>query len=195
MERARSGYDAKLRQVSRFKPQITAPIGLENQPISKLFWVHPDNLTANDYNPNVVAPPEFKLLKVSLLADGWTMPVVVRETTPDEYEIVDGFHRWLLATDPDVFRLTDGLIPCVLVSPRDGEHQKMSTIRHNRARGSHHVLQMAEIVRQMLDDGIPRDEIATHLQMEPEEVDRLEDRGNMLKRGSDGEFGSGWKPV
>lgn len=38
-----------------------------------------DEVVANDYNPNVMAPGEKKLLKQSLEKDGFTQPVVVSE--------------------------------------------------------------------------------------------------------------------
>lgn len=51
------------------------------------------HISPNDYNPNNVAPPEKKLLLKSIEADGFTQPIVVTQSSPEEYEIVDGFHR------------------------------------------------------------------------------------------------------
>ena len=65
------------------------------QPLDKITWIDRDKLKPNNYNPNKVAPPELKLLKISILEDGWTQPIVVN---PD-YTIVDGFHRWTLVTN------------------------------------------------------------------------------------------------
>ena len=70
-----------------------------NQPINKVEWIKSEELKANDYNPNHIPPPELKLLKTSIIADGWTQPIVVRE----DNEIVDGFHRWVLSCkDKDI---------------------------------------------------------------------------------------------
>lgn len=44
-----------------------------------MLWVKADEVVANDYNPNVMAPGEKKLLKQSLEKDGFTQPVVVSE--------------------------------------------------------------------------------------------------------------------
>ena len=52
--------------------------GRENQPLNRIEWVHRDDLHANGYNPNHVAKPELELLKVSILEDGWTQPIVAR---------------------------------------------------------------------------------------------------------------------
>lgn len=69
--------------------------------------------------------------------------------------------------------MTNGLVPVVVLEPKDDAHQKMSTIRHNRARGSHAVLKMGAIVKDLLEQGLEVKEIMKRLQMEREEVERL----------------------
>lgn len=200
VDRARDAYDPKVRAVARFRSGIEdAPVGIENQPVSTISWVPASAVRANDYNPNFVAPPELRLLKVSILSDGWTQPLVVRRLDPPEgdhqYELVDGYHRSIMGLDPEVSALTGGLVPIVELRPVPEEHRKMSTIRHNRARGSHHVLKIADLVADLHERGIAREEIAKLLQMEDEEVERLLDRGSMVKRGGDDEFSNAWVPV
>ena len=51
-----------------------------------------DDVRGNDYNPNKVAPPEMRLLKLSIHKDGFTMPVVVARDGKG-HVVVDGFHR------------------------------------------------------------------------------------------------------
>ncbi len=158
--------------------------------MSGVEWVPRDSLRANDYNPNHVAPDELALLKMSLLQDGWTQPIVTR----DGEEIVDGFHRWLIAEDPEVAAMTDGLVPIVRL-PKDltPAQQRMATIRHNRARGQHGIVKMADIVTDMVEHmGVPEEDVERGLGMESEEVRRLLDHGDMLQRHGDGEFSSGW---
>lgn len=162
--------------------------GIEFQPVSHVQWVHRDKLSGNLYNPNYVAPPEMALLKLSILEDGWLVAIVAR---PDG-TIVDGYHRWLISADPDIYALTDGLVPVVYQRDVPLEHRMMSTIRLNRARGMHAVLKMADIVAEMVEYGLPADEIGARLGMEPEEVRRLLDRGNMLKRQAKTGFNTGW---
>lgn len=165
--------------------------GIEQQPLMKVEWVDRNLLHSNSYNPNHVAPIEMHLLKVSILEDGWTQPIVIR---PD-YEIVDGFHRWTCSAEPEIAAMTGGLVPVVRLLDLDRDHQIMSTIRHNRARGTHAVLKMADIVRSLIDDeGCTYEEVMSRLQMEWEEVDRLYDRGGMLKRASKASFNKGWVP-
>lgn len=141
------------------------------QPIDKVQWVHVDELKANNYNPNRVAPPELELLKISILEDGWTQPIV----RTDDYEIVDGFHRYLCTkTDTRVYAKTHGYVPTVVIAPKDFSSKQMATIRHNRARGTHIVLAMSKIVQSMIEtEKLHMKEICERLQMEPEEVTRL----------------------
>lgn len=167
-------------------------MAIENQPVNNVQWKHRDELHSNIYNPNQVYPLEMSLLKTSILEDGWTQPIVARA----DGEIVDGFHRWTISADPEIYALTDGYVPVVSL-PVEGDmaHQMMSTIRHNRARGSHYVLKMADIVGVLVDQmQLPEAEIMRRLGMEAEEVKRLHERGNMLKRGSKDGFNNGWVP-
>lgn len=131
--------------------------------------MHRDELKPNHYNPNAVAPPELELLAISIQEDGWTQPIVMNPNRT----IVDGFHRWTVSGQLEVYRLTGGMVPVVEISPQDLSSQMMATVRHNRARGIHGVLKMAEIVERMLHDGLQVSEICRRLQMEPEEVFRL----------------------
>jgi ParB-like chromosome segregation protein Spo0J len=161
-------------------------------PLRAIEFVPRDSIKPNDYNPNKVPPPEFRLLKVSMLEDGWTQPIVAFR--PDR-TIIDGEHRWTVAGDPEIARLTGGLVPVVWV---DGDlgHRMMSTIRHNRARGEHCVLPMAEIVRQLLESGHDPKDVEFLLQMEDEEVERLAERAGMpakVARQSE-DFNRGWVP-
>lgn len=167
------------------------------QPVDNVRWVPRDWLQANDYNPNHVAPREMRLLRESILADGWTQPIVVRRLPEyGRYEIVDGFHRFTVSKDPEIAAKTDGLVPVVELSDPDPAHQRASTIRHNRARGTHTVVKMADIVHYLLEDlGMDAMTVGRQLGMEDEEVNRLYERGNMLSRGPGSEFGKGWVPT
>lgn len=176
--------------MAKAKAKETTPARRPN-PIDTVEWVDPGTLTANGYNPNHMAPPEEALLRVSILEDGWTHPIVAR---PDN-EIVDGFHRWSLAKKyPEILALGGGKVPVVRLLPSDTVHQMMSTIRHNRARGNHYVLKMADIIRQLKEAGVADEDIERRLSMEPEEVERLADAGGMLKRGAAEGFNKGWVP-
>jgi|TARA_R110001592_G_scaffold27824_1_gene103136 ParB-like chromosome segregation protein Spo0J len=162
------------------------------QPLDKIIWIERDKLKPNNYNPNKVAPTELKLLKTSILEDGWTQPIVIN---PD-YTIVDGFHRWTVSGHKEINEITKGKVPVVMVEPKDFSQQQMATIRHNRARGTHGVLEMSEIVTDMVQAGVSGDEIATRLGMEKEEVVRLLYRSGIPKSEvfEDKEFSKSWNP-
>lgn len=163
---------------------------IEQQPISQVQWVKRDTLRANGYNPNKMFTAEMKLLKVSIAEDGWTQPIVARL----DGEIVDGFHRWTVSADPQIAKMTDGLVPVVFIHEIDPARQRMATIRHNRARGEHFVLSMAEIVQELVELGTSKEDISRRVGMEDEEVNRLLERGNMLKRGASEDFSNAWEP-
>lgn len=169
------------------------PTSIELQPVSQVRWLHRDLLKANDYNPNVIAPPELELLKLSILEDGWTCPIVTLPEQNGRYQIVDGYHRWKISSDPQVYALTGGLIPTVQVA-LDPIHRQMSTIRHNRARGTHGVLRMADIVRGMIADGVSEKELMKRLGMEREEVARLNNRAGMPDQIKTTSFNNAWVP-
>jgi ParB-like chromosome segregation protein Spo0J len=166
---------------------MTKPIA--DQPVSAVTWRHRSELRPNDYNPNKVAPPELELLTLSIIEDGWTQPIVV---LPDG-TIVDGFHRYTVSADPRLMALFGGMVPVVTIAV-DPVHRRMSTIRHNRARGTHGVLPMASIVRGMVDDGVDASEIQRRLGMEDEEVTRLLYRAGSPSSAGRAEFGKAWKP-
>ncbi len=175
----------------RPKPTTAPPprSGTDHQPISHVEWVPRDALRANDYNPNAMAPPERALLRTSILEDGWTQPIVARS----DGEIVDGYHRWLTASDKDVAAMTGGLVPVVRLDT-DPATQRMATIRHNRARGAHGVLRMADIATQLSDElGVPVEEIGARLSMEDEEVRRLLMSGGATQWGGVS-FNRAWVP-
>lgn len=167
-------------------------MSIANQPVSRVTWRNRRELRPNSYNPNSVAPPELDLLALSIVEDGWTQPVV---TLPDG-TIVDGFHRWTVSARPEVYALTGGMVPVVVIDA-DPAHRMMSTIRHNRARGTHAVLKMAEIVREMVKSGLPKAEIMNRLGMDDEELDRLLDRAGMTVRGitKTTGFSKAWVPT
>lgn len=164
----------------------------KQQPVDGVKWVDPATLHANDYNPNKVFAPELELLALSILEDGWTQPVVVLASG----EVVDGFHRWTLSkTHPEIIAMSGGLVPVVTLAEKDRASQMMSTIRHNRARGTHGVLRMADIVRSIQASGLSDEEIMRRLGMDREEVVRLGDaRGSPESAGKDS-FGKGWVPT
>ena len=127
------------------------------------------DIKGNDYNPNKVACPELDLLELSIREDGVTMAVVVMPSSDgDTWTVIDGFHRRKVVQE----RLGRDFIPCTILHKTDSERMA-STVRHNRARGKHHVDLMAVLVKSMLDSGMADEDTAKHLGMTTEEFLRL----------------------
>ena len=145
-----------------------------SDPVSNIQWVPLDKVEPNDYNPNVVAPNELRLLYQSILQDGYTQPVVTYyEDTRAAYIIVDGFHRYLdMVYHEDIQKRTDGFLPVVVIDKNINERMA-STVRHNRARGKHQINGMANIVFEMLDSGVSDDAVCENLGLEADELVRL----------------------
>ena len=143
-------------------------------PVYSVRSVPIEKVTANDYNPNSVAPPEMALLETSIWEDGYTQPVVVvYDSERDLYVVIDGFHRFLTLKNSDRIREREGgLLPVVVL--RKELHDRMaSTIRHNRARGSHNVELMSVIVSELIEMGKGDAWICKHIGMSPAELLRL----------------------
>lgn len=140
-------------------------------PLSSLQWVDRTKLHANDYNPNKVSEENLKLLVQSILTNGWTLPIVVR---PD-YTIIDGFHRWTVSGREPLLSKLGGKVPVVIVDHQSKAEDMYGTITHNRARGTHLLEPMKNIVKTLLDEGKTVKEISRQLGMRPEEIFRLTD--------------------
>ena len=167
---------------------------IEEMPISRVVWKDVDDLSANDYNPNVVYSPELRLLRFSLLRQGWIQPVLVSA----DGTIIDGFHRAsLVKTDKEVRALTKGRVPCVVMD-LDEADRKLLTIRINRAKGSHVALKMADIVKDLVNThGLSLDEICTQIGATRDEVDLLLMENVFKAKGIDEHtpFSRAWIPA
>ena len=143
-------------------------------PVYNVIAVPVEKVVANNYNPNVVAPPEMKLLELSIWEDGYTMPCVcyyLKES--DRYEIVDGFHRYMvMKSSARIFEREHGLLP-VSVIDMDLSNRMCSTIRHNRARGIHSVELMSNIVAELTRAGMSDSWIMRNIGMDKDELLRL----------------------
>lgn len=143
-------------------------------PVDRVLWVPLEKVQANDYNPNTVAPKEMKLLYISVKEDGYTMPIVtIYDKKIDKYIIVDGFHRNLIERKyADIKERCHGRLPIVVID-KDIDQRMASTVRHNRARGSHSVDGMVNIVFEMMKDGKSEKEICEKVGLEQRELVKL----------------------
>ncbi len=165
-----------------------------SEPVDFVRWVDREIVSANDYNPNSVAPPEMELLRVSIMADGYTQPIVANQEG-DGYEVIDGFHRNRVGKEcADVAMRVKGYLPIVQIrtSQADKSDRMASTIRHNRARGKHRVEAMSDIVIELKRRNWSDDKIAKNLGMEPDEILRLCQISGMAELFADEDFSASW---
>lgn len=166
-----------------------------NHPTLNVQLVPADKVIGNDYNPNKVAPPEMKLLKLSIKKDGVTMPVVVCDT-PDKkhpYTVVDGFHRTtVIQTDKQVNNSLHGYVPVSRLN-KSIEDRITATVRHNMARGTHQVELSAKLIVLLKKHNWTNARIGMELGMEADEVLRLKQITGLAEAFKDEEFSKSWE--
>ncbi|MBO5073583.1 MAG: ParB-like nuclease domain-containing protein [Eubacterium sp.] len=168
----------------------------QKSPVYNVIAVPIEKIKPNTYNPNAVAPPEMKLLYESVREDGYTMPIVCYHSVKnDTYIIVDGFHRYRIMLDyPDIYEREQGMLP-VSVIDKPIDHRMASTIRHNRARGSHNVELMSNIIKELHEIGRSDAWISKHLGMDRDEILRLKQITGLTALFRDIKFGNAWQPA
>ena len=162
-------------------------------PVYSVMPVHLDKVIANDYNPNRCAPPEMKLLELSIWEDGFTQPIVTYyDSENDKYIVVDGFHRYsILKNSKRIRQRENGLLPVVVINKEIGERMA-STIRHNRARGTHNIDLMSNMVAELVEMGKSDTWIAKHLGMDSDELLRLKQITGLAALFKNREYSRSW---
>lgn len=162
-------------------------------PVYNVIAVPIEKVKANDYNPNAVAPPEMELLETSIWEDGYTQPVVTYfDPHNDVYIVVDGFHRYLtLKNSARIREREKGMLPIVVID-KDLSDRMASTIRHNRARGSHNVELMSNIVSELVEMGKSDRWICKHIGMSVDELLRLKQITGVAALFANRDFSDSW---
>jgi len=166
-----------------------------SEPVDFVKWVPAEEVHANDYNPNSVAPPEMELLRVSIMADGYTQPIVTH-AAEGQRVVVDGFHRTRVGKEClDVANRVRGYLPVVQIrlTQEDRSDRMAATIRHNRARCKHRVESMSEIVLELKRRNWSDEKIGRDLGMDPDEVLRLTQISGLAEMFADTEFSEAWE--
>jgi ParB-like chromosome segregation protein Spo0J len=163
-------------------------------PVYNVLRIHIDKVKANDYNPNAVAPPEMALLETSIWEDGYTQPVVTYyDKENDTYIVVDGFHRYLtLKNSKRIFEREEGHLPIVVIDKELGDRMA-STIRHNRARGTHNIELMSTIVAELVEMGKGDRWICKHIGMSIDELLRLKQITGVAALFANRDFSESWE--
>ena len=165
-------------------------------PVYNVISVPVEKVVPNTYNPNSVAPPEMKLLYESIKNDGYTMPIVCyHNKAEDQYVIVDGFHRYrIMLEHQDIYDREKGMLPVSVIN-KPMDQRIASTIRHNRARGSHDVDLMGNIVKELHELGRSDAWISKHLGMDRDEILRLKQITGLAALFKDVKFGQAGRPA
>ena len=165
-------------------------------PVYNVIAVPIEKIVPNTYNPNKVPTPEMRLLYESIKEDGYTMPIVCYYSKlQDKYMIGDGFHRYtVMLKHPDIYEREHGLLP-VTVIDKPLDKRMASTIRHNRARGSHDVDLMSNIIKELHELGRSDAWISKHLGMDKDEILRLKQITGLAALFRDVKFGQAWCPA
>lgn len=192
------GDDARMDAVNAIRLALREHSPMRREPVDCVLWVRQDDVHANAYNPNTVAPPEMDLLKLSIMSDGYTQPIVAWPDAdqPGTFEIVDGFHRNRVAREVGAVRKRiQGRLPIsVINAERTAKEDRVAaTIRHNRARGVHQVDAMSEIVLDLARRNWSDERIGRELGMEPDEVLRLKQVTGLAELFADEEFSEAWE--
>lgn len=175
----------KLHEVSPFR----------SEPVDFVRWVPSAQVTANDYNPNSVAPPEMELLRTSIREDGYTQPIV-GNLEESSFVVVDGFHRHRVGKEcDDIQSRIHGFLPIVQIRSEQVslEDRMASTVRHNRARGKHKVEAMSEMVIELKRRNWSNEKIAKNLGMDQDEILRLCQISGLAEVFADRQFSQAWE--
>lgn len=188
--------DTRIDVINEIRLALREYSPLKREPVDCVLWVRCDQLHANDYNPNSVAPPEMRLLQLSIMSDGYTQPIVAWPDGQKQFEVVDGFHRNRVGKEVGAVRKrVMGRLPIAVINTErtSKEDRIAATIRHNRARGKHSVDAMADIVLDLARRNWDDARIAKELGMDPDEVLRLKQITGLAELFSDRDFSQAWE--
>lgn len=187
--------DERIEVINEIKLMLHEVSPMKNEPVDCVLWVPAETVVANDYNPNQVAPPEMRLLELSISEDGYTQPIVTWRVD-GRREVVDGFHRNRVGKEcKSVRQRVRGYLPVTTINDdrTDKGDRIAATIRHNRARGKHHVEGMSDIVLELKRRNWTDAKICKQLGMDPDEVLRLTQIQGLAEMFADQEFSEAWE--
>jgi ParB-like chromosome segregation protein Spo0J len=167
-------------------------IKITTQPISNVEWRDVRELSANDYNPNVVLNQELKLLEFSILENGWIQPLLITKNNI----IIDGFHRyWLSNNSKLLIKSFKYLAPCAVLD-LDEAQRMLLTVRINRAKGNHIAAKMHELISKLFEMGISKLDIAKSIGASEKEINLLLQENVFTKLDiKNHKYSKAWEPT
>ncbi len=185
--------EEKIEAINLVKENLHQMSPLKKHPVDCVLWVKAERVQANQYNPNRVASPELKLLHTSIKMDGYTQPIVTYALANNQREVVDGYHRSLAEKKyTDIHKQVKGYLPVTTIN-KPIEERMGSTIRHNRARGTHQIKGMSHIVLELASSGWSDWDICKKLGMDLDEVLRLKQITGLKEAFQNMDFSNSWE--
>lgn len=189
------GVDLKIDTLNEVRRVLHEVSPMRHHPVDWVYWERSENVESNEYNPNKVAPPEWTMLNQSIQQDGYTMSIVASKED-GIIKIVDGFHRRLVErTNKEVSESTFGRVPLTQIRKEvSGKGDRMaSTILHNRARGSHNIELMSQIVTELVEMGKGDAWICKHIGMSADELLRMKQITGLAALFRNESFSQSWE--
>jgi hypothetical protein len=189
--------DDKIETLNQVRGMLHEVSPLKNHPADYVIWEKSSEIETQRINPNAIAPPEMELLYQSIKNDGYTMAVVGYRQEDGVLRVVDGFHRRQIERiHEDISESTFNRIPLTLIrkSQEDESNRMASTIRHNRARGTHNIELMSTIVSELVEMGKGDAWICKHIGMSADELLRLKQITGLASLFTNKSFSDSWEP-
>jgi ParB-like chromosome segregation protein Spo0J len=158
-------------------------------PVLNVQLIPMDKVEPNSYNPNRMQHKIMKLLKLSIIEDGFLFPVlVIHDATRDLYVIVDGEHRYHAMKS-----LKAEHLPCIVLQ-RDISERRVMTERMNKTRGMHLLEKKKENFIALLEEGkFTLPELSQKMALEAEEIVIYKKKGSIVEEFKDSEFSNAWE--
>lgn len=161
-------------------------------PCMNTVLVRVELVVENLYNPNSVAPDKMQLLMQSILDNGVCFPVVaIWDDEQQRFVVVDGAHRRMIH-GPEW--LDCDYIPLVFLS-HDMSKRLTATWQFNKARGVHQVDLDAELIRRLVEQGLPDEEIAARLGVDADTVYRYKQVTGVAELFRNATWSRAWEMV
>lgn len=148
-----------------------------------------NKVVPNDYNPNKMQFKILKLLKKSILEDGFLFPIlVIYDQNYDKYVVVDGFHRYKAMKE-----LKQTEIPAVVLD-RDISERRVMTVRMNKTRGVHQLEGDKANFQELLNESkysLP--ELSEKMALEAEEIVIYKKKGSIIEEYKEHDFSNAWE--
>ena len=146
-------------------------------------WIETGSLRPNPWNPNRMSPETAAKLAAEVRRKGMILPLVVRPIE-NYFQIIDGEHRWLAATQMGMAAL-----PCIVVDLDESE-ARLKTIQLNRLRGEDEPELLARLLRELnvemgveqLESRLPFDKVEIEQSMDLLEMKESESSRKQLER-------------